>query len=126
MSEVGPLVLIADDDEDTLSQLQRALERRGFRVECVTDGQALVDRAQFEPRPDVVVTDLDMPRLSGLDALPSLAQQGIPTIVVSALHPKLNYDLILRRGAAAVLQKPLRPRLLVSELMRLVDLSATG
>lgn len=126
MNEVGPLVLIADDDEDTRRMLRRALERRGFRVESVVDGQALVERIQFDPRPDVVVTDLDMPRLSGLDALPSLVQRGIPALVVSALHPKLNYDLILRKGAAAVLQKPLRPRLLVAELVRLVGLSATG
>lgn len=117
-----PLVLVADDDRDTRELLQRALVRRGFSVEVVSDGFELLQRVHETPTPAAVVTDLDMPRVSGLDALPQLVSRGIPVIVVSALHPRLNEAALHRRGAAAVLQKPLRSRDLSDQLRRVLKL----
>ncbi len=117
-----PLVVVAEDDADARELLARALARRGFVVDAVADGEALVKRARSAPRPSLVVTDLDMPKLTGLEALPTLVDLGLPVVVVSALSPSISLEAVRQRGAAAVLAKPIRSRVLIAVIERLLNL----
>ena len=68
MSTHRPTVLIADDHPQTAALLRTLLEGPFDVVECVTDGEALV-RAAERLSPDVIVSDIGMPHLDGIEAL---------------------------------------------------------
>src|SRR5215208_2461821 len=72
-----PRVLLADDNIDVADALRRLLEGEVELVGVVHDGLALVQAAQ-ELRPDVIVTDLSMPGINGLEAARWLKQEGLP------------------------------------------------
>jgi two-component system, cell cycle response regulator DivK len=64
-------VLLAEDNPDNREMLARRLERRGFVVDCAEDG-ALAVAAANQNRPDVVLMDVSMPVMSGLEATRAL------------------------------------------------------
>ena len=87
--------------------IQRALTDAGFTVHTASDGEAGV-RAARETLPDLVVLDLNLPKISGLDVLRALKQdaitKGIPVVVLAALS-KQNKEELLDEGAAACVDK---------------------
>ena len=76
-----PRVLIADDHIIVSQGLQSLLEDEFDIVACVTDGRALIEAAR-RLKPDVVVADISMPVLNGLDAVRYMKKDGDPTKVV--------------------------------------------
>lgn len=101
-----PRVLLADDHQMLVDALQSVLEPRCEVVGSVTDGQSLLDAAE-KLRPDVVVLDIAMPKLNGLDAGRKL-QQKMPA--VKLIYMTMNEDPYLigaafRAGASAFLLK---------------------
>jgi DNA-binding response OmpR family regulator len=121
MSE-GPLVLCADDDEDILSLVTLQLERAGFRVAKVHDGDAAVEAAR-ELRPQVAVLDVMMPRRTGVEVLAELRAdpelRGVKVILLSARVQELDVERGLEAGADAYLAKPFRGQELVATVERL-------
>jgi CheY-like chemotaxis protein len=112
-------VLLVEDNRDALSGLSMLLTNAGFSVLMAENGDEalfLIDRGV---RPDVIVLDLMMPKVSGWDILKQL--QGdpelreIPVIVVTALD-KGDAHVV---GADVVMQKPIEPGALISEVQRL-------
>jgi CheY-like chemotaxis protein len=102
------VVLIAEDDEDIAVILTRLLKRAGHTVSREPDGLAAFESA-IANRPDVVLTDLGMPRMDGLElsrairSHPDLA--GIPILMLSGqLHPGDTQPA--EAGVCAVLLKP--------------------
>src|SRR5688572_11628257 len=86
--EMGRLrVLIADDNDSVLAAIGRLLEDSFELVGAVSTGRALVDAA-LAHRPDVIVSDLDMPSLDGLAALKVLRNAGhtIPFVLLTAME----------------------------------------
>ncbi len=85
MSEPRPRVLLADDYEPLLTALQRLLEPTCEIVGRVTDGAALLDAAPVL-QPDLVIVDLRLPKVNGIDACRRLrvAQPGLKILVLSA------------------------------------------
>ena len=77
----APLVLIADNDRAVSSLLGEVLGRAGLVVHTVFDGEAARLRAR-DPGVAVLVCDLDMPRLSGIEVIESLADLPDPPLVV--------------------------------------------
>jgi DNA-binding NarL/FixJ family response regulator len=99
-------VLLADDHEIFVEGLQRILEPRFELVGAVRDGRALLDEAE-RLRPDVIVTDVAMPRLNGLDAVRQLRKRGVRTKVVF-LSMHADPDLVteaFRAGASGYVLK---------------------
>ena len=88
MSEIH--ILLADDHPQMLANLCRLADKAGEVVGAVTDGRAAVD-ASLRLRPDVVVLDLVMPRLGGLDAARAIRKE-LPDcrIVVCTIHANGN------------------------------------
>jgi DNA-binding response OmpR family regulator len=110
----GPTtILVADDDEDMLALVSTTLRTDGYTVLEARDGEDLLEplqRALEDPtvRPDVVVADIMMPRLSGLGVLDALrrAQVQFPVVLMTVLADD-SINIVARRlGAAGVLHKP--------------------
>ncbi|MGH7295806.1 MAG: response regulator [Polyangiaceae bacterium] len=106
-------ILVADDDEDMLALVTRALRADGHEVSEAHDGEDLLaqlDRALDDPlaRPDVVVADVMMPRLSGLGVLEALkrARLHFPVVLMTVLADSSVWIVARRLGAVGVLKKP--------------------
>ncbi|MFI7603209.1 response regulator [Actinoplanes sp. NPDC049681] len=116
------MIVVAEDHEDILFVLRRALERAGHEVVATTDGAAALEAVRRH-RPDVVITDVDMPKMTGLDLCRAIrADDGLRHIpVVLASGSMLPGDARAAEvGASATLLKPFLPAQLlacVAELM---------
>ena len=101
-------VLIVEDDAETREFLQDAiLAPAGYRVLTASDGQEGLERALTE-EPDIILLDLMLPRLSGLDLLDLLQQQlrHIPVIILTAYGSERAIIKAFDLGAKSFLQKP--------------------
>jgi two-component system, NtrC family, response regulator HydG len=100
-------ILIVDDEPDVLGFMQQLLEHRGYEVDTATGGeQALVLLA--EAAPALLITDLRMPRMSGLDLLEKVRvlNPNLPGIVLTAAGDISSAVRAMRAGAADYLSKP--------------------
>jgi CheY-like chemotaxis protein len=118
-------VLIAEDNADSQQMLRTILESEGFIVTTASDGEKAIDILR-EIKPDILVTDLLLPTVSGGDLIrhvrstSELAQ--IPIVVISAYGDHYESDA-LAVGANVVLKKPLDSDLLVNILKQLKETS---
>ena len=104
-----PRVLVVDDEEEVRTLLARSLRRRGYHVEEAADGIEGISRVEQAP-PDVVVTDMAMPRLDGLGLLKALKERhpDLPVIVLTGHGSMENVLQAMREGALFdYLMKPL-------------------
>ena len=101
-------VLVVDDDESARQALERALRDDGFSVSAAADGVDALAEASRAP-PDVVLTDLQMPRMDGVELCQSLhaIDPDLPVIVVTASSEMQSVVGSLRAGAEDYLVKPL-------------------
>ncbi len=99
-------VLIVDDEEALRHFMRRNLEARGFRVLTAADGMEALH--QFEQhRPDLIVLDLLMPRLDGMEVLRRIRRKDTtPIIVLTALDDEGDKITALEQGADDYLTKP--------------------
>ncbi len=113
----GARVLLVDDEPEIRRLLSRHLKRLGYTVREAGDGEEAAAAAEDEI-PDVVITDMAMPRLGGLELLEKLRSldPGLPVIVLTGHASLENVIAAMRRGAAFdYLLKPL-PDLTVLEV----------
>jgi PAS domain S-box-containing protein len=119
-------LLIADDVAANRTMLAELMQSLGFEVAQVADGEALLTAARAHP-PDLVVTDIVMPGLGGLEAiarlrrLPALA--GVPVLAVSANASGHDEERSLAAGADAFLAKPIALDRLLSRVGALLDVT---
>jgi CheY-like chemotaxis protein len=108
-------VLIVDDEADvrkTLTDILRAMRyAEPLEIEAVPDGREGLD-AVVRQRPDVVLLDLQMPRMDGFALLKQIREiePRLPVIVISATQENKMSSEALRHGAVAYLPKPFDPR----------------
>jgi two-component system, cell cycle response regulator DivK len=116
-----PLVLIADDTEDVRTICAEYLEFHGYQVVTAADGQEALDRAFAHP-PDLVVMDLSMPVLDGLEATRRLKAdertRHVPVIALTAHAMRSSLAEALAAGFDAVVTKPCLPKDLEAEISR--------
>jgi DNA-binding response OmpR family regulator len=103
-----PNILLIDDEEAFVTTLQERLEMRGFLPRVALNGQAGLDMIAQEP-PDVVVLDLRMPGMSGLEVLRRIRKgwPGLPVIMLSGHGSDQDFESCLNLGAARYHKKPL-------------------
>ena len=108
--------VVADDDDDTRELIACAMQRAGFRVRQVRDGEELVVavRTGLGSR-IVVVSDIGMPRRDGIAATQALRANGprVPIVLVTAFLDVSTLRRAMSAGADHLLQKPLDLALLV-------------
>ena len=116
MAERTPKILVVDDEEALAEVLEAYLENEGFDVIRTGDGRTAVDLALSE-RPDLVLLDLNLPRLPGLDAFREIrAQADIPVIMVTARGSEVDRVVGLELGADDYVSKPYSPREVVARV----------
>ena len=116
-------VLVIDDDPVILRLLEVNFEMEGFAVRMAGDGMEGLDAARAE-RPDVIVSDVMMPRMTGLELLAGLkaddATSSIPVILLSAKAQASDVRAGLDAGADDYVTKPFEPLDLVDRVLKLL------
>jgi two-component system cell cycle response regulator DivK len=106
-------ILYVEDNEFNRKIVRHLLSRTTYRLIEAVDGEAGVTAAR-ETRPDLVIMDIQLPKLSGLEATRQLAAapetHGIPIIVITSFALAGDEQKAKEAGAAAYLAKPYSPR----------------
>jgi len=115
MSRPHPFILLADDDPNIVDSLAPFLERAGFHVLVVSDGQSAFEKTQSH-HPDLIILDVLMPRMDGRETLRRLRQVNLwtPTILLTQVGEASERALALEEGADDYLNKPFDPHELLA------------
>jgi len=120
MSKHTPKIALVDDDRNILTSVSIGLEAEGFAVETYTDGGAALAAFGRSP-PDLVVLDIKMPRMDGMEVLRRLRQaSSLPVIFLTSKDDELDEVLGLRMGADDYIRKPFSQRLLIERIKSLL------
>lgn len=101
-------VAIADDHSDYRALMVVMLQELGYRVVCAAANGAELLEACATKQVDVVLVDLDMPIIDGLEAAEELQEMGVPVVLISGL-PESKELVLEEEPVAARLMKPARP-----------------
>jgi signal transduction histidine kinase/CheY-like chemotaxis protein len=105
------IVLVADDDQDNRSLVSQLLESVGFLVQSVSNGFEAMQRVR-SIRPDLIITDLVMPVMDGMELIKSLRADEtlnrLPVIAMSASASDYTREEALQAGCSEFLSKPLK------------------
>jgi two-component system response regulator MtrA len=116
MGSVKPRVLVVDDDFALAEMLGIVLRSDGFEPSFVADGSRAL-AAFHESKPDVVLLDLMLPGLSGIDVCRAIrAESGTPIIMLTAKGDTVDVVLGLESGADDYVVKPFKPKELVARM----------
>src|ERR1700742_4485166 len=111
-----PRVLVVDDDSALAEMLGIVLRSEGFEPAFVADGNAAV-HAFRQAKPDIVLLDLMLPGLSGIDVCRAIrAESGTPIIMLTAKSDTVDVVLGLESGADDYVVKPFKPKELVARM----------
>src|SRR5215210_4055666 len=116
-------ILVADDEPHIGRIIKMKLEQGPFTVSIAYDGQEALDFINSEEHLDLVVLDLMMPRLSGLDVLKQIREQdrlkSLPCVILTAGGDAKHERDALALGATQFLTKPFSPKKLYALVARL-------
>jgi DNA-binding response OmpR family regulator len=102
----SPTILLVDDEDAVQKLLAYPLEREGYRVVSALDGQQALERFDAE-RPDLVVLDIMLPKVDGLEVCKRLrARSTVPIIMLTARDDELDKVVGLELGADDYITKP--------------------
>jgi DNA-binding response OmpR family regulator len=112
-------VLIADDDPDILALVTFKVKQAGYTLITATDGAAALAAAR-ETTPDLVILDVSMPRMSGLEVCRELradqATKRVPVLLLTARAQEADIEAGFDVGADDYVVKPFSPRELVARI----------
>jgi CheY-like chemotaxis protein/two-component sensor histidine kinase len=118
----SPLVLVVDDDRDTVRTLEQTLSSRGFDVATAHDGREALDSVAAR-KPDLMLLDLRMPVMDGYEVIHAIKTapetMDIPIVAMTAYHVDSDKDAILSLAVGQV-SKPLEAENLVLEIESLL------
>ena len=102
-------VIVIDDDPSIRRLIELILRHEGYRLSLLGSPVGILDRARAD-RPDLIITDLMMPQVNGLQLLHALKAEPdlseIPVILITGAGQQSQIDLALALGAATCLYKP--------------------
>jgi two-component system response regulator RegX3 len=109
-------ILVVEDEEALADSVRYNLEREGYAVSVATDGRRAIERFRSDP-PTLVILDLMLPELSGLDVCRMIrAESDIPIIMVTAKDSEADKVTGLELGADDYVTKPFSIRELISRV----------
>jgi DNA-binding response OmpR family regulator len=116
-------LLLVEDDDDIRALFSATLHRAGYHPRVASSGQQALEQVS-EQVPDLVISDVSMPGLSGLDVCRALKGEprtaGTAVLLVSALSSQQDREAGLQAGADDYLTKPIRPALLLERVQSLL------
>jgi DNA-binding response OmpR family regulator len=127
MTRPNPSILLADDDPNIVDSLAPFLERAGFHVLIVSDGQAAFEKAQSH-HPDLIILDVLMPRMDGRETLRRLRHANLwtPAILLTQVGEASERALALEEGADDYLNKPFDPHELLARIRAVLRRARPG
>ena len=116
MASDPPMILVVDDEQSYRDALSVALQREGFIVETAADGPEAI--AKFDAaRPALVLLDVMLPQMSGIDVCRELRSRSqVPIVMVTARNSEIDAVVGLEIGADDYVTKPFRLRELVARV----------
>ncbi|MFC2091549.1 PleD family two-component system response regulator [Elusimicrobiota bacterium] len=106
-----PTILIADDDKFIVQFLQDNLEKHDFRIIYAHDGYSTISTMSSE-KPDLVILDINMPQMNGLEILASIKENpatcNVPVIMITAEEDSEIFEKAVERKADAYIVKPFK------------------
>ncbi|MCB0582048.1 MAG: response regulator [Phaeodactylibacter sp.] len=114
-------ILICEDEEILLTALKFRLQKQGYELFLAVDGNEARELIQNE-RPDLIVTDIDVPKISGMELITLVRndmEMSVPIVIIAPLE---NENLILeamQKGADDFVTKPFKPVELVLRIRRI-------
>ncbi len=107
-------ILVAEDEEDTLLGLEKILTKRGYNVDVAKDGFEAAEKVRAQPF-DVVVSDLKMPRIDGMELLHMTKEtnKNIAFIIITGYGTVESAMEAMRLGASNYIRKPISPNILI-------------
>ncbi|HEY7831142.1 MAG TPA: response regulator transcription factor [Solirubrobacteraceae bacterium] len=116
----APRVLVVEDDEDIAQALQRSLRMEGYEVRCAADGEQALEHGHIFA-PDLVILDLGLPRVDGLEVARTLRQGGdVPILILTARDAVESRVEGLDSGADDYLVKPFERQELLARMRALL------
>src|SRR5690606_33459475 len=113
-------IALVDDDRNILTSVSMALEAEGFTVKTYNDGEEGLQGIQTQI-PDLVVLDIKMPRLDGMEVLSRLRESSaVPVIFLTSKDDEVDEVIGLRMGADDYITKPFSQRLLIERIRALL------
>ncbi|WP_017294254.1 PAS domain S-box protein [Geminocystis herdmanii] len=117
------LILLVEDNEANISTISSYLKAKGYRLIIAQNGQDAITLARSE-KPDIILMDIQMPKMSGLEAIERIRQNpesvDIPIIALTALAMEHDREKCLQIGANEYLTKPLKLKELVAKIQELL------
>lgn len=113
-------IALVDDDRNILTSVSMALEAEGYRVTTYKDGEEGYKGITAAP-PDLVVLDIKMPRMDGMEVLEKIREQSqLPVIFLTSKDDEVDEVIGLRMGADDYITKPFSQRLLIERIRALL------
>ena len=113
-------ILIADDEPYVARVLKLVLQQEGYEVNCVINGKLALD-AYMENRPDILVTDVKMPNMTGRELVEAIRHTNgdydTPIVVMTSTLESENRDWVGDINNVSFVGKPVSPR----ELVRIIN-----
>ncbi|MBI2944642.1 MAG: response regulator [Candidatus Wallbacteria bacterium] len=124
---IGKRLLIVDDSELVVTMLADHLESEGFDILVANDGQQGYERVLAD-KPDLVITDVQMPRMSGLDLTRKLREnestRPLPIVMITTLNTMDDRMAGIEAGADDLINKPFNKQMLLLKIRNLLKASA--
>jgi DNA-binding response OmpR family regulator len=121
---MGQKILVVDDELDIVKVVRAYLEQSGFRVITASDGEQALAAFRHE-QPDLIVLDLNLPKLDGLDVCRAIRRDGnVPIIMLTARVEETDRLIGLEIGADDYIVKPFSPREVVARVRTVLRRSA--
>ncbi|MCA2693116.1 MULTISPECIES: hybrid sensor histidine kinase/response regulator [unclassified Microcystis] len=124
LAQSSPLVLIVDDSLIVREMLMISLVKAGYRIEQAQDGLEAWEKLQAGLACDLILCDIEMPRLNGLELLSRLQEdeqlQGIPVAMITSRGTQKMQHLVAAKGAKGYFVKPWIEDVLLSAAQRLI------
>lgn len=118
---MGRNILFVDDDITSLDIMAILFEKKGFNVMRSADGRQAIESVE-ENKPDIVIVDLMMPEVDGVEAVGKMRDAGFtnPVIAFTASNDPELHSKALAAGCAKVLTKPCKSQVLVQSVNDLI------
>lgn len=121
----SPVILLVDDEADFRQATSKSLNRRGLEVEQAADGEQAINRVR-EKHPDIVLLDLKMPGMSGIETLKEIRAiaPSLPVIILTGHGDFTNALAGIKLEIADFIQKPVDIELLCEKIMKILERGA--
>jgi CheY-like chemotaxis protein len=128
LTPLVPVILCVDDDPSLISSMQRGFRRYRAKLEVAFHGMQGVVSA-IESKPDIIVTDLQMPFASGEELIECLSQHpsttGVPIVILTGRPGAVLTSRMKKLGVRCVLSKPLSFEGLIAELRKIIPIEVS-